>query len=473
MAIRNQQALYELIDDKLNENSYDVDFRVDLYNAGTSKYYTTDDEGQKHRFVPTMITDVVGEYLNVPNANSTSNQVGISFDIFTDYKGELSDKDITELKNVNYTNTLNAVEEFKNSLLAKYFPLGTPYLYMGGEDSHGNFEFTTPHSPKVFYMKFIPYNTDDEELLLLYSTAHRGFIKNATHIRFQYGFNLWIDVPYTVDVEKEVVAYYNGTDWVIEDSEGNSDSATITYLFIDANEYSIGKNLGFEGLIKRASVNNVEITSFDFDNVSSEVADFQLDFNEWNSKSSFTNSGGLTLTENLIENSILWSLDGNAIFGFGTLNPVSNIRPTDGGYYYQEFEIELSVFISNDVLFGNNFEYYLDGLQIFPIDRNITLGTDIGSGQYINSNENEYIVEESAREHTLSFYYMPSKKLTKILKHVTAGSTAQNTTYELIVQYPFFKVTYNVILDSGGTEPNINTLSTFTVTFKRKDASLS
>ena len=70
MESRNQQALYELIDEKLNDNSYDVNFTVDLFNAGTSKYYTKDkDTGQKHRFVPTMITDVIGEYLNIPNAN--------------------------------------------------------------------------------------------------------------------------------------------------------------------------------------------------------------------------------------------------------------------------------------------------------------------------------------------------------------------------------------------------------------------
>ena len=135
MATRNQEALYELINKELNENSYEVNFNVDLYNSGTNKYYTIDENGQKHRFVPTMITDVVGEYLNVPNANSTSNEVGISFDILVDKQGELSDKDITELENVGYNNTLNAIEEFKNSFLAKYFPLGTPYLYMGGEDS--------------------------------------------------------------------------------------------------------------------------------------------------------------------------------------------------------------------------------------------------------------------------------------------------------------------------------------------------
>ena len=73
----------------------------------------------------------------------------------------------------------------------------------------------------------------------------------------------------------------------------------------------------------------------------------------------------------------------------------------------------------------------------------------------------------------MSFYYIPNKKLNKLLKHIVSGETSQNEVYTLKVQYPFFHYEYDVIIDGGGLEPNINTISSFTVTLKRKDDSLT
>ena len=478
MAVRNQQALYELIDEKLNENSYGVDFRVDLYNAGTSKYYTKDEEGQKHRFVPTMITDVVGEYLNIPNANSTSNQVGISFDIFTDKQGELNDQNITELENVGYTDTLNAIEEFKSSLLAKYFPLGTPYLYMGGEDSKVSIDLSANITPKFFYLKLTPYNTEDEMLFSTGDSTKSFLYKDETDIYFFIDVSNTISIPYTAKEEIEITVYHDGTNWNIESATDSDSKASTTYAttdkyYIGGTSATVSGDTGLEAYVKRFVVS--EETESSLDDIDTTI----IDISTWDSKDTITNSGLGVVSSGTIDNSILWSEDGNAIFGFKTLNPVSNIRPIDGEYYYQEFELEADVFISNDVLFGNNFEYFLklsdDTVyeQIYPIDRQHTLATEVGSAQKINNNYNEHVVEESVRDHTLSFYYIPSRKLTKMLKHLVSSDIDQNTLYTLKVQYPFFNVEYEVILDSGGLQPNINTLSTFSLTLKRKASFLT
>ena len=124
--------------------------------------------------------------------------------------------------------------------------------------------------------------------------------------------------------------------------------------------------------------------------------------------------------------------------------------------------------VTEDIIFGNNFEYYLDTVQIYPVDRQHTLGTDLGSAQKINDNYNKHLVEESSREHTMSFFYIPTKQLTNLLKHIVSGDTEQNEVYSLKVQYPFFNVTYSVIVENGGTSPNFNSMSTFSLTFKRK-----
>ena len=450
-----------LFQNKLDENSFNVNFNLDLFNSTDIDYYETNEVGQRVRFVPTMINDIVGEYLNIPNANSTSNETSLLFDIFVDYSSEYEDRITDELEYVGYNNTLNAIEEFKSKLLAQYFPLGTPYLYMGGEDSR--MEITTNEAIDVEEMELkIKFKNTDEENIMFLSGTNFVLKKDADNLiaEFDTGLGETAQIPYNIN--EDIIITINKNDsgfWQISDGTN-----TYTSLFSSGinsiDNIRIANSTGLEAIIK-----SIRISSALSDNVN---------IIEWNSKDSITNSGETTLDEggSLITNCILWSEDGNAIFGFGTLSPTTDIRVLDGRYVYQGFELPISVFISNDVLFGNNFEYYLDGEQIYPIDRQHSVATEIGSAQYINQNENEHIVEETSREHTLSFYYIPSKKLNSLLKHIVSGTTSQNTTYTLLVQYPFFQVSYDVLLDTGGTQPNINTISTFTLTFKKSDSNL-
>ena len=51
----------------------------------------------------------------------------------------------------------------------------------------------------------------------------------------------------------------------------------------------------------------------------------------------------------------------------------------------------------------------------------------------------------------------------ELVKQITDNTEEQNKTYTLVVQYPFHKVTYSVIVDTGGMSTNINTITTFKV----------
>ena len=454
----NQEALKNLISNKLDEQGliHNVDFNTVLYNREEIKYYRINDSGQKERFVPSIINDVVGEYLNVPNANSTSNDTSIEFDIMVDYDSEYDSNTETEIEKVGYQNTLNAIEGFKNSLLARYFPLGTSYLYMGGEDSTFQFEFSS-FSMKSLEFSFTPKNTDVENVLTFDNVLGANINKTATAIKFNYPTIINLEIPYTVNEDVTITLSYIDSLWTLTDGTNTDSGAVGTGLTIDT--IKVGETTGLECIFRTLKIESTLIE--------------QIVIEEWPSKTLITNTGESVISNDSISNCILWSDDGNAIFGFGTLSPTTGLRTIDDSFLYQAFELPISVFISNDVLFGNNFEYYLDGEQIYPIDRQITLATELGSGQYINGNENEHLVEESSREHTISFYYIPNKKLNSLLKHVVTGTVAQNTTYELVVQYPFFQVTYDVVLENGGTQPNINTLSTLTLTFKKKDRNLT
>ena len=464
--VKNQQSLSNFISNELNDNVYDVEFRSDLFYSDDIQYYYTDETGAKNRFVPTIIPEIPGEYLNIPNSNSTTNNLGIQFDIFVGIQDE-SDLSQDEFEKVNYINTLNAIEEFKGKLLAKYFPLGVAGLYFGGEDSNASFNITTPFNAEYINISFENKNLDDEGILTLYGN---GNIIGENHLfKFNGDFVFLIDnirtmsIPATIGEVTLTITNVGGT-WSITDGTNTDTDVYAFDLIVDSFKFGEDANLGvgLEAIIKEVTIS----TTIDIETPEIYLYDFD-------SKSTFTNSGSSIIdTTNVINNCIIWSDDGNAIFGFGTLNPISDIRAIDGGALYQTYELELNVFISNDVLFGNNFEYYLDGIQVFPIDRQHTLATQQDDAQFLLSNEVTSIAEESVRDHTMSFYYIPTKQLTSILKHIVSGDIAQNTTYTLLVQYPFFQVSYDVLLENGGTAPNINTLSTFTITFKKADSSL-
>jgi hypothetical protein len=466
----NYTSLYNFIDTELNNNSYDVTFDLGLFYSDEQNYYEQLTSGLRERRVPTMITDMPGEFLNIPGANTAVHNVGIEFDLYVGNTTRSSVK-TAEYQNVDRNTVINAVNEVRSRLLAEYHPLGTPYLYMGGEDSTANAVTDTTTNLKFLYIKFTPKNTDVEGIIRGDSDRNGLLSKNATHINFLVSGALpAISVPYTVNEEIEITITRNGNVWSIKSGTDTDSVETATDLAYQ--DFEIGYTTGLEAIVKRIVIDDVYAQGIDFVNVP------KVDFSTWTSKSEFVNSGDGTLTTNTISNSILWSETGNAIFGFGTMNPASEVRSPDGEDLYQLYSLELTVAISNDVLFGNNFEYYLstdDGTtyeRIHPIDRGHTLAAQMEGEQYINGLHNVFVVSETAREHTLSFYYVPNKKLNKMLKHIVDKSTEQNTSYKLKVQYPFFQVTYDVLIENGGVNPNINTITTFSLTLKEEDTNI-
>ena len=369
--VRNQQSLFDLISSKVDENPYSVKFEGDLFNSKRTRYYTTLSNGLKERFVPYVMTDVIGEYLNIPNSNTTINSVSLEFDIFLGVKPQ-ADLDTNEFQYVGYTETLNSIEWLKSQLLAQYFPLGTPYLYMGSEDSLVTTTWSVGKIPNVFYFKLKPYNTDSETILT-YDTSTVGHVtKNATHVRFEYSSGSYLELAYTVNTDIEFVIYHDGTNWTMKDSDGNSDTVVASNTIASNSSFTMGS---FEGLVKRVAIDTDSASDFIFANVDTTLLTYDIDLKTWSTRYTTTNSGNDSTVSVTIADSLLWSEDGNAIFSIGTLNPISDRRIIDGSYVYQMFALDMEVVISNDVLFGNNFEYFLSFdsgstyEQVYPIDR--------------------------------------------------------------------------------------------------------
>jgi hypothetical protein len=135
--------------------------------------------------------------------------------------------------------------------------------------------------------------------------------------------------------------------------------------------------------------------------------------------------------------------------------------------------------LSQDVLFGNAFRYFLnvnanndgtyneeDFFEVFAVDRQHTQSGEDTSFQPINGNVAKGINSESMKELTKTFIYKPNRELTKILKRVMTSEIEQNERFAIKVQAPFFNTTYSCYVNNGGNGTEPYTFSTFTITFK-------
>ena len=84
-----------------------------------------------------------------------------------------------------------------------------------------------------------------------------------------------------------------------------------------------------------------------------------------------------------------------------------------------------------------------------------------------------FIGSESSLDWTQSFFYQPTRKLTSLVKKITTGVVAQNTVYTIKVQYPFWNKEYNVVIEGGGINTDINSITTFSLQFKLADGVLT
>jgi hypothetical protein len=179
-----------------------------------------------------------------------------------------------------------------------------------------------------------------------------------------------------------------------------------------------------------------------------------------------TNDGGVTILSSTIYNSILYGEDGNAVFQVYPLVAYDKYVARNG-YNYHSFSLQLEAMVGDNFIFGNNFEYYLNDNRVYPVDRNHTFGLDTKGKQGMNNNIMTFIGSESSLDWTQSFFYQPTRFLTSLVKKITTGDISQNTVYELKVQYPFWSKTYNIIIEGGGINTDINSITTFSLTLKQ------
>ncbi len=485
--INYQQGLRDLINTTLNANDNGIIFNTEIYNSKEINYYKDyqDESGYgvtRKRLVPSMITQIIGNYINIPNISVTDNSISLEFDLCIDDYTSLRYEKQDEYKSVDYSNTLLAIDNLRQELLAKYHPLGDKLLRFGGIDSKASVDIDTSFDVKTIYIDFIPKNNLEEDILGMLdgiATRYDIIYKDEDYITFKTDTSLTAQIPYTVGERIKLIFYYDDSSntWTGKNVDtgalygtGGSSSA------FDINKLIFGGETGFSGILYELYIDNEKHEEIsDEDSYNIILADFD-------SKETFTNQGESTFgSTNEINNCILWGSYGNAIFSFETLVPFGDILNKDDGTRWQLFGLTINALVSNDILFGNNFEYHLtvpytnkSGLteyveeQIYPVDRQLTYASNYETYQRINDKYGTGIVVENAKDLTKSFFYDGSYHIESLLRQIAKNDQEQNQEYTLRVQYPFFTQTYTVNVENGGTSPNLNELTTLTVTFKEK-----
>jgi len=459
-----QKSLASFIETKLTGNTKNVLFDVNLYNNISSDDFNEESKIENtyktefKRKVPTMITNINGEYIPIPNLNGTNNSLEIIFDLAVDDMTGTEKED--EFEYVDYDNTLLAIDEFKNELLANYYPLGVSNLMMGGIDSTIVTTSANVYTPNFIYIKFKPLDDEVENILIGVNDDYTYLHKNATHVIFSVDGTNEIEVPYTTNQEMEITVTKSASNlWTI--SNGTDDDTYTSATVNNFQNMTLGYTTGLNCLLKRLVI--------DSDATYTTIADVVnplIDFSNFDDKDEITNSGVGTGFTTTVNNSILYGDDGNAVFQVYPLAVVGEYT-AENGINYHSFSLQLEVMIGDNFIFGNNFEYYIDDIQVFPVDRNHTFGLDTKGKQGMNNNIMTFIGSESSLDWTQSFFYQPTRQLTGLVKKITTGDVAQNTVYELKVQYPFWQKTYNVIIEGGGISTDINSITTFSITLKQ------
>lgn len=466
------EGLRDLFDGILNNNSYEIIFDVALYKTDEIRYYKDEDDTDgygvtRKQVVPVTIPTIIGDYINIPNISVTTNTIALEFDLFLGDYQELEYEIQDRYKSVDYSNTLMSIEQLRKELLAQYHPLGDKYLRFGGSDSKAYFSLTTSYNYNFIYFKG---KLEDGTENILNDGTLAFLSKDDNNIYLKDGSDT-LSVQYSAGEVNEIIAYVSGGVWNLHNLTNNTSDTGTSGNLISLGRLDIGYDTGFTGQIDTLALDTTSHTTY------TKNGGYAIELYEFDSKETFTNKGEGTISAiNKIENCILWGSSGNAVFGLETLYPVSDIMYVQG-MPYQTYRTEITALVSNDVLFGNNFEYYLvDGsneYQVYPLDRNHTYAGVTNSAHKLNKKFATTIIESNDKELTHTFFYNGSRDLTDLMRQVTKNDQEQNKTYNLRIQYPFYQDTYDVVIDTGGMTPNINDLATFSVTYKQKDENVT
>lgn len=429
-----QNSIRNLLQTELNKNSQGLNFEVSLYNVKTNSLLENKEEientyaTKQKRFIPVLIDNISGQYADLQNLTAAEANINASFMIPTDSQ---------DFNNMAVDETFNkvsiALDELRERTLAKNLPLGESRYILPS-----SFKLKFLNNTETYSANFIEIITSFKGDVGTVITDGSDFtISKTSNSLIFFAPNNVFQFFIEEDKEYEIYVYAlenNELQIAISDGENLTTqlAQNITYNpddLIFGGCYMETKRITIGGLTSGLTSENIKIE--DFKTLTPIVGT--------------PNLIDTTLAENVIQKGTL----GTATLGYSIPNPTTNQFTFGNGLNYQQFELDMDVFITDSVFVGNDVEYYLDDIRIYPLFRDEPFVSETDASQVVSDQITRHTAVQSVLSREYSIYFKQDLKLIDLAKKITSETPNPNEVFTLRVVYPLFEREYKVILTQG------------------------
>ena len=454
-----QRDIKSIISKRLNDSSDEVDFNVSLYNADLPRTFKQRIEStnsyavQYDPFISVVISDIDGDYIEVPNHTILNASIVINFEIPT--SREHVDNVLLQR---NTENVYKALDEFRRKHSTLPIPVGDTVWQMF-EDEFITIEYDPEEDPKridSFNMSLSFNDTVPETIVEGVEIDGGQFVikKTETEVEicdydtkiasFDYEIEKYYDF-YVNDYTQGMELYVNGEN----KNQGNEiripmSSTMDLYSFLGYIEY-IGFRDTESEVYEELLINNFSTLENNVEN------DYYV----------IAHSEGYGANE--------FGKKGLIMFGMGALTPISTQYPTGvDGINMQQFQLVMSATYGEDIFPGNFYRYFLDGEEVYPLSMTHSFAPEPDSTQTLGSKTSKTINRSNIIGNSLTFYHKNKRVLNNISKNYASIDVEQNKIYKMEIYYPTFKEKYDVVVNEFSAAPIKNTMATFSISFLSK-----
>ena len=492
-----EYAVKDMLYRELNKNTQDVNFSVSLFHEfNNDDYSTLEPVEQTYAFkkklhIPTMIDEIMGDYANVPDRVIFDGHVGLTFNV------PIEDENQIQQAQKSFKDFYKAIDEFKLRNIGK-----VTYLGERAFDMRSDYRLMLTHtdiSPQTFHMKF-RFDKRENELLFV-SRIKEGepvldydffsIERTNTSIKIVYNY----DVGGTLTTEEEILFEYDldkeydfifgvlndGDDrklfYILNDGFNILDKTHISSFTLPTSIDTTTRFCrigGVNGLfykfgfsIKINTIEEIEkylkgkstidkILDYDF-----YLEDFDLFGEDSEVIGDFTVS-----REDTTKNCIEYGSEGTCVLFFEPTNPISGLV-TMGDKVYQQFQLGFRTFITGDAFFGNHIKYKLDGKDVF-ISRGFGRVGEPEGDQMVGGFFTKNVIDMSGYGYTMDCF-LDKRDVMELVEETSDDTFEQNKKYELIIEYPYFKRNYSVVLNTVGYQATNQQLVTVSLEYSKRD----
>lgn len=432
--IQLQNSIRDRIQEELNKNTQGLDFEVSLYNVKTNNLLeNTEQVGNTYarrqkRFIPVLIENISGEYSDLQNLTAAEANLNLSFMIPTDSQ---------DFNNMAVDETFNkvsiALDEMRQRILAQNLPLGEVRYVL----------------PKTFRLKALN-NTE---------TYNANYIELITSFKGDVGNVLTDGDDFTVTKTANSLIFFapnNVFEYNIEEDKEYS----IYIYFVENDEMQIaisdGSNVTTE-TIQNITYNPEDITlggvymeakRWTVGGISGGVISEELQIDDF--KTLIPTIGTPSLVDTSLAKFVVQKgTIGTVVFGMGISNPSTNQVTFGNGLNYQLFELDMDAFITDSVFVGNDVEYYLDDVRIYPVFRDEPFASETDASQVVSDQITRHTAVQSVLSREYSIFFKQDLKLLELAEKITSETPNPNEVFDFRVVYPLFEREYKVIITQG------------------------